>query len=425
MFIDEVKITVKAGKGGNGIVAFRREKYVPKGGPAGGDGGNGGSVIFVGESGLTTLLDLRYNKVLKAADGENGMAKNCFGKAADNIYVKVPLGTVVYDEVLGSVIADITKHGQEVVICKGGKGGRGNSSFATSRVPAPYICESGLPGEEKSLKIELKVLADVGLVGLPNAGKSTLISVVSAAKPKIANYPFTTLVPNLGVVGVKDGRSFVMADLPGLIEGASIGAGLGLNFLKHIERTRVIAHVIDMDPLDKSDPYNNYLIINKELENYDKKLLLRPQVVVANKMDLPNSLENLEKFKKECKNIPIIPISAYNKDNINALLYKLADLLDTVSLNEFVDDIKEEIVEYIYKKPEAPFVITLGKDGIYNVTGPVVKRYFDITDFSRDDNVKLFAQKIRNLGVDEELKNLGVKNGDTVRIFDFEFEFFD
>lgn len=425
MFIDEVKITVKAGKGGNGIVAFRREKYVPKGGPAGGDGGNGGSVIFVGESGLTTLLDLRYNKVLKAADGENGMAKNCFGKAADNIYVKVPLGTVVYDEVLGSVIADITKHGQEVVICKGGKGGRGNSSFATSRVPAPYICESGLPGEEKSLKIELKVLADVGLVGLPNAGKSTLISVVSAAKPKIANYPFTTLVPNLGVVGVKDGRSFVMADLPGLIEGASIGAGLGLNFLKHIERTRVIAHVIDMDPLDKSDPYNNYLIINKELENYDKKLLLRPQVIVANKMDLPNSLENLEKFKKECKNIPIIPISAYNKDNINALLYKLADLLDTVSLNEFVDDIKEEIVEYIYKKPEAPFVITLGKDGIYNVTGPVVKRYFDITDFSRDDNVKLFAQKIRNLGVDEELKNLGVKNGDTVRIFDFEFEFFD
>ncbi|MFA6826855.1 MAG: Obg family GTPase CgtA, partial [Bacilli bacterium] len=259
----------------------------------------------------------------------------------------------------------------------------------------------------------------------PNAGKSTLISVVSAAKPKIANYPFTTLVPNLGVVGVKDGRSFVMADLPGLIEGASIGAGLGLNFLKHIERTRVIAHVIDMDPLDKSDPYNNYLIINKELENYDKKLLLRPQVIVANKMDLPNSLENLEKFKKECKNIPIIPISAYNKDNINALLYKLADLLDTVSLNEFVDDIKEEIVEYIYKKPEAPFVITLGKDGIYNVTGPVVKRYFDITDFSRDDNVKLFAQKIRNLGVDEELKNLGVKNGDTVRIFDFEFEFFD
>lgn len=425
MFIDEVKITVKAGKGGNGIVAFRREKYVPKGGPAGGDGGNGGSVIFVGESGLTTLLDLRYNKVLKAADGENGMAKNCFGKAADNIYVKVPLGTVVYDEVLGSVIADITKHGQEVVICKGGKGGRGNSSFATSRVPAPYICESGLPGEEKSLKIELKVLADVGLVGLPNAGKSTLISVVSAAKPKIANYPFTTLVPNLGVVGVKDGRSFVMADLPGLIEGASIGAGLGLNFLKHIERTRVIAHVIDMDPLDKSDPYNNYLIINKELENYDKKLLLRPQVIVANKMDLPNSLENLEKFKKECKNIPIIPISAYNKDNINALLYKLADLLDTVSLNEFVDDIKEEIVEYIYKKPEAPFVITLGKDGIYNVTGPVVKRYFDITDFSRDDNVKLFAQKIRNLGVDEELKKLGVKNGDTVRIFDFEFEFFD
>lgn len=425
MFIDEVKITAKAGNGGNGIVAFRREKYVPKGGPAGGDGGRGGSVIFIGESGLTTLLDLRYNRILKAADGENGKAKNCFGKDSDNIYIKVPLGTVIYDEVLETVIADITKHGQEVTICKGGKGGRGNSSFATSRVPAPYICESGLPGEEKNLKIELKVLADVGLVGLPNAGKSTLISVVSAAKPKIANYPFTTLAPNLGVVGVKDGRSFVMADLPGLIEGASLGAGLGLDFLKHIERTRVIAHIIDMAPLDNSDPYNNFLVINQELENYDKKLLLRPQIIIANKMDLPESAENFKIFKNLCKEIPIIPISAYNKDNLDAVLYKLADLLEDVTLDEFAEDIKEEVVEYVYKKPEDPFTITKGEDGVYDVSGPVVKRYFDITDFSRDDNVKLFAQKIRNLGVDDELRNLGVKNGDTVRIFNFEFEFFD
>lgn len=425
MFIDEVKITAKAGKGGNGIVAFRREKYVPRGGPAGGDGGKGGSIIFVGESGLTTLLDLRYNRILKAVDGENGKPKNCFGKDADDIYIKVPLGTVVYDESTESVIADIIKHEQEVIICKGGKGGRGNSSFATSRIPAPYISESGLPGEEKTLKIELKILADVGLVGLPNAGKSTLISVVSAAKPKIANYPFTTLAPNLGVVGVKDGRSFVMADLPGLIEGASLGAGLGLDFLKHIERTRVIAHVVDMAPVDKTDPYNNFLIINKELENYDKKLLLRPQIVVANKMDLPEAKENFKKFKNLCKEIPIIPISAYNKDNTDAVLYKLADLLENISLSEFVEDIKEEVVEYVYKKPDAPFVITKGEDGIYDVSGPVIKRYFDITDFSRDDNVKLFAQKVRNLGVDDELRNLGVKNGDTVRIFNFEFEFFD
>ncbi len=425
MFIDEVKITAKAGNGGNGIVAFRREKYVPKGGPAGGDGGRGGSVIFIGESGLTTLLDLRYNKILKAADGQNGMAKNCFGKDAEDVYIKVPLGTVIYDEIMGSVIADITKHEQEVIICKGGKGGRGNSSFATSRVPAPYVCESGLPGEEKTLKIELKVLADVGLVGLPNVGKSTLISVVSAAKPKIANYPFTTLAPNLGVVGVKDGRSFVMADLPGLIEGASLGAGLGLDFLKHIERTRVIAHILDMAPTDNSDPYNNFLIINKELENYDKKLLLRPQIIVANKMDLPEAAENLIKLQKVCKEIPIIPISAYNKDNIDAVLYKLADLLENVTLNQFAEEMKEEVVEYIYKKPEAPFTITLGEDGVYDVSGPAVKKYFDITDFTRDDNVKLFAQKIRNLGVDDELRRLGVKTGETVRIFKFEFEFFD
>lgn len=425
MFIDEVKIIAKAGDGGNGIVAFRREKYVPKGGPAGGDGGKGGSIIFIGESGLTTLLDLRYNRILKAANGENGMAKNCFGKDAEDIYIKVPLGTIIYDESSNSVIADITKHGQEVLICKGGKGGRGNSSFATSRVPAPYVCESGLPGEEKNLKIELKVLADVGLVGLPNVGKSTLISVVSAAKPKIANYPFTTLVPNLGVVGVKDGRSFVMADLPGLIQGASLGAGLGLDFLKHIERTRVIAHVLDMAPLDESDPYNNFLLINKELENYDKKLLLRPQVIVANKMDLPESKENLNKLKDLCKDVPIIAISAYNKDNTDALLYKLADLLDNVSLDEFIEDAKEQVVEYVYQKPEAAFTISKAEDGVYEVSGPVVKRYFDITDFSRDDNVKLFAQKIRNLGVDDELRKLGVKNGETVRIFKFEFEFFD
>lgn len=425
MFIDEVKIIAKAGDGGNGIVAFRREKYVPKGGPAGGDGGKGGSIIFIGESGLTTLLDLRYNRILKAANGENGMAKNCFGKDAEDIYIKVPLGTIIYDESSNSVIADITKHGQEVLICKGGKGGRGNSSFATSRVPAPYVCESGLPGEEKNLKIELKVLADVGLVGLPNVGKSTLISVVSAAKPKIANYPFTTLVPNLGVVGVKDGRSFVMADLPGLIQGASLGAGLGLDFLKHIERTRVIAHVLDMAPLDESDPYNNFLLINKELENYDKKLLLRPQVIVANKMDLPESKENLNKLKDLCRDVPIIAISAYNKDNTDALLYKLADLLDNVSLDEFIEDAKEQVVEYVYQKPEAAFTISKAEDGVYEVSGPVVKRYFDITDFSRDDNVKLFAQKIRNLGVDDELRKLGVKNGETVRIFKFEFEFFD
>ncbi|MDD2493477.1 MAG: GTPase ObgE, partial [Bacilli bacterium] len=240
MFIDDVTLSVKAGDGGNGVVAFRREKYVPMGGPAGGNGGRGGDIIFIGEEGLTTLLDLRYTRIVKAKNGQNGMAKDCFGKDADDVYVKVPIGSVIYDLESKSIIADIVRHKQEVVIAKGGKGGRGNSAFATPRIPAPEICEKGLPGDERQIRIELKVLADVGLVGFPSVGKSTLISAVSAARPKIADYHFTTLNPNLGVVKAKDGRSFVMADLPGLIEGASSGLGLGFQFLKHIERTKVL-----------------------------------------------------------------------------------------------------------------------------------------------------------------------------------------
>lgn len=427
MFIDDVSLIVKAGNGGNGVVAFRREKYVPKGGPAGGDGGKGGSIIFVGDEGLTTLLDLKYNRIIKANNGQNGMAKNCFGKDAEDVYIKVPVGSVVYDTKLNSVIADITKHKQEVVIVRGGKGGRGNTSFATARVPAPEICENGLPGEEREIRVELKVLADVGLVGFPSVGKSTLISVVSAAKPKIADYHFTTLVPNLGVVRVKDGRSFVMADLPGLIEGASQGAGLGYQFLRHIERTRVIVHVIDMASFEGRDPYNDYVTINKELENYNSKLLLRPQIIIANKMDLEGALENLENFKQKIENkeVPIIPISAYTKNNLDEALYKIADILDTVKLDQFNETIVEEEIEYKFVKEEDPFVIEKNDDGVYNITGPMIKKFFDVTDFNKDENVKLFARRIRNLGVDDALRKLGVKHGDTVRIFGYEFEFLD
>jgi len=425
VFIDDVSIVVKAGNGGNGIVAFRREKYVPKGGPAGGNGGRGGDIIFVGEEGLTTLLDLRYNRIIKAQNGQNGMAKDCFGKDGEDVYIKVPVGTVVYDKKKGITIADITRHKQQAIIAKGGKGGRGNSAFATPRIPAPEICEKGLPGEEKEIRVELKVLADVGLVGFPSVGKSTLISVVSAAKPKIADYHFTTLVPNLGVVKVKDGRSFVMADLPGLIEGASSGAGLGFQFLKHIERTRVIVHVIDMASFEGRDPYEDYVKINEELRLYNEKLLLRPQIVVANKMDLQGAEENLEEFKKKVPDVTIVPISAYTRNNLDELLYKVADVLDTVNINEFTETITEEVVEYVFQKEEEPFKITLEDDGVYNVSGPMIKKFFDVTDFSRDENVKLFARRLRNLGVDNELRRLGVKHGDTVRILDYEFEFFD
>ena len=425
MFIDDVSIVVKAGNGGNGIVAFRREKYVPKGGPAGGNGGRGGDIIFVGDQGLTTLLDLKYNRIIKARNGENGMPKDCFGKDAEDVYIKVPIGTVVYDLKKQSIIADITKHNQQEIIAKGGKGGRGNSAFATPRVPAPEICERGLPGEEKEIRVELKVLADVGLVGFPSVGKSTLISVVSAAKPKIAAYHFTTLAPNLGVVKVKDGRSFVMADLPGLIEGASSGAGLGFQFLKHIERTRVIVHVIDMSSFEGRDPYDDYIKINNELETYNPKLMLRPQIIVANKMDLQGAEENLIEFKKKVPDVEVVAISAYTRDNLDELLYKVADKLETIDLHAFEETVVEEEVEYKFVPEAAPFTIVKDPDGIFNVTGPMIQRFFDSTDFANDANVKLFARRIRNLGVDDELRKLGVGHGDTVRILGYEFEFFD
>ena len=425
MFVDDVKVTLKAGNGGNGAVSFRHEKYVAKGGPYGGDGGKGGSIIFVGDEGLTTLIDFKYKRKITAKNGENGMTKNMFGRDAEDVYIKVPIGSIVYDTTNDMVIADITKHNQQVVIAKGGKGGRGNSSFATSRIPAPQFAENGEPGEEKEIRIELRVLADVGLVGFPSVGKSTLISVTSAAKPKIADYHFTTLIPNLGVVRVKDGRSFVMADLPGLIEGASMGAGLGFQFLRHIQRTRVIVHVVDMSGIEGRDPIEDYLKINKELETYDPKLMKRPQVVVANKMDVDGAMENLIKFKERFSDIKVIPISAYTKENLDELLYTVANILDTISVEEVNEPIVDEVVEYKFIKKEAPFTIETTEEGLYNVVGPSVKRIFDSTDFNREESVKMFAKRIRDLGVDAKLRELGVKDGETVLIFGYEFEFYD
>ncbi len=425
MFVDSVKIYVKAGDGGDGVVAFRHEKYVAMGGPSGGNGGRGGSVIFVGEEGLTTLLDFRFMRKIKAERGQNGMAKDMFGKKGADTFVKVPIGTTIIDADTNVVIGDITKHAQEVVVAEGGRGGKGNAAFATSRNPAPEISEKGVPGVERNIQLELKVLADVGLVGFPSVGKSTLISIVSKAKPKIAAYHFTTLHPNLGVVGVGDGRSFIMADLPGLIEGASEGAGLGIQFLKHIERTRVIVHIIDMSATDGRSPISDYYQIRKELENYNPDLLKRPEIVVANKMDLPSATTNLEEFIKETNLKEIIPISAVTKNNVQALLYKIADTLDETRKFKPIEETKDEVVEYNFVPKGPAFTIRRDDSGIYHVEGDEIKRLFERTNFDNDANVRLFAKKLKDLGVDAKLRELGLHNGDLVCVFDYEFEFID
>jgi len=427
MFVDLVKIKVSSGKGGDGTVAFRREKYVPMGGPSGGDGGKGGNVIFIGNEGLSTLIDLKYNKMLNAEDGENGRPKKMNGATGKDLIVKVPVGTTIYDDESGKIIGDITEHEQTVMICKGGRGGRGNVKFMSSRNTAPEIAEKGEPGYSRKIRCELKVLADVGLVGLPSVGKSTIISIVSNSRPKIASYHFTTLNPNLGVVRVEDERSFVMADLPGLIEGASLGQGLGLQFLRHIERTRVILHVIDMSGSEGRDPFTDYQVINNELASYKYDLLKRPQIIIANKMDIPGAWDNLEMFKMELEDdYLIIPISAATKENIQELIYKTADLLDNTKRFDLYDDADyDEVVEYTFEPDEEVFFIQRGNDGVYEVLGKPLQKIFDMTDFSKDQSVKRFSRVLRSLGVDARLRDLGVKSGDTVRVFDFEFEFID
>ena len=427
MFVDLVKIKVESGKGGDGIVAFRREKYVPMGGPAGGDGGKGGSIIFEGHEGLSTLIDLRYNKIISAEPGENGKPKKMDGANGKDKIIKVPVGTTIYDDKSNKVYGDITNHKQQVIICAGGRGGRGNVKFASSRNTAPEIAEKGEPGLMKNVRVELKVLADVGLVGLPSVGKSTILSIVSNSRPKIAAYHFTTLVPNLGVVRVEEGRSFVMADLPGLIEGASLGQGLGLQFLRHIERTKVILHVIDMSGSEGRDPFEDYQIINQELKTYKYNLLARPQIIIANKMDLPDAETQLELFKEQLEeDYDIIPISAATKYNISELLYKTADLLDKTDSFELYEETDyEDIVEYTFTREETLFEINLGDDGVYDLTGERLNKIFLMTDFSKDQSIKRFARILRSLGIDKELRDKGVKNGDTVRIFEYEFEFVD
>ncbi|HAA3023387.1 TPA_asm: GTPase ObgE [Listeria monocytogenes] len=429
MFVDQVKIYVKAGNGGDGMVAFRREKFVPNGGPAGGDGGKGADVVFVVDEGLRTLVDFRFKRIFKAEHGEHGMSKSMHGRGAEDLVVKVPQGTIVKDIDTGEIIADLVAHGQRAVIAKAGRGGRGNKRFATPANPAPELSENGEPGQERNVQLELKVLADVGLVGFPSVGKSTLLSVVSAARPKIAAYHFTTIVPNLGMVDAGDGRSFVMADLPGLIEGASQGVGLGHQFLRHIERTRVIVHVIDMSGSEGRVPYEDYMAINNELEQYNLRLMERPQIIVANKMDMPDAEENLNEFKtKIAEDIPVFPISAVTKTGLRELLLAIADKLETTPefpLNEILEQEDEDTVLYKYVAEEPDFEISREPYGTFVLSGAKIERLFTMTNFERDASISRFARQLRAMGVDEALRKRGAKDGDIVRLLDYEFEFMD
>ena len=420
MFVDEVIIKVKAGNGGDGCTAFRREKYIPDGGPFGGNGGRGANIIFETDLGLRTLLDLRYQKLIKAPKGANGEGKNKNGKGASDVIIKVPLGTTVKDMDTGLIIADLTKKDDSVIVAKGGRGGRGNTAFATATNPAPNFSEHGEPGEEKTLKVELRLLADVGFVGMPSVGKSTILSKISASKPKIAAYHFTTLNPNLGVVKTIDGRTFVAADLPGLIKGASLGEGLGDKFLKHIQRTRVIAHIIDMSGLEGRDPLEDYETINKELKDFDEKLILKPQVIIANKMDLEGARENLERFKKKY-NVPVYEVSAITNKGLDKVLVKIADELDKIKEEPlFSDEAFESHVLYKFKK-EQPFTITRDND-IYVVKGKEIEKLFHMTKFT-DEGAVRFARKLRAMGIDDKLLEMGAKHGDKVQIEDLIFEF--
>lgn len=429
MFLDQVTVNVKAGNGGDGMVAFRREKYVPDGGPAGGDGGTGGNIIFVVDEGLRTLMDFRYNRHFKAKNGENGMSKGMHGRGAKDLFVKVPPGTIVKNAETGQLYADLVSHGQEAVIAKGGRGGRGNIRFATPRNPAPEIAENGEPGEEKEIELELKVLADVGLIGFPSVGKSTLLSVVSAARPKIGAYHFTTIIPNLGMVETEDGRSFVLADMPGLIEGASQGVGLGIEFLRHIERTRVLLHVIDMSGIEGRVPIDDYDTINNELREYDLKLRERPQLVIANKMDMPDSQKNLAEFKEKIEEsgekIEIFEVSAISQKGLTAVLTRTADLLESTPEFPLYDEETNEEERVLYKHTPSTdhFNILREPDGTWVLTGQKLEKLYKMTNFAHDESVMRFARQIRGMGIDEALRNKGAKNGDIVRINSFEFEF--
>lgn len=421
MFIDRARIFVKAGDGGNGMSSFRREKYVPKGGPSGGDGGRGGDVVLVVDENLNTLIDFRYKRQFKALAGGNGQTSNMHGRGAEPLYISVPPGTVARDEATGQILADLTEAGQEVVVARAGRGGRGNARFVNSVNRAPTFAERGEPGAERWLNLELKVLADVGLVGYPSVGKSSILARVSAAKPEIAAYHFTTLSPILGVVSLREGQSFVLADIPGLIEGAHEGVGLGHDFLRHIERTRVLIHVLDVSGMEGRDPIEDYRKINHELQQYNERLARRPQIIAANKMDLPEGQENFDRVAEfmKAEGREIFPISAATGEGMQELMERAWKMLA-----EYVEEPEatEEVVVY-EPTPNEEYSIRRDDDGAYVVEGKNLEKLVAMTNFDDDEGLRRFQNIWRKQGIDEALKERGIKEGDTVRIKDMEFEF--
>lgn len=423
MFIDRAVIEVRSGKGGDGAISFRREKFVAKGGPDGGNGGRGASIILKANKTINTLFNFRHSKAFIGQDGGKGEGSNCYGKYAPDVIVDVPTGTVVYLEDGHEFIGDLNEDGKTLVVAKGGRGGKGNSCFKSSTNRVPKIAENGEPGEKKRLILELKSLADVGLVGFPSVGKSTLLSVVSNARPEIADYPFTTITPNLGIVSVTKEKSFVMADLPGLIEGAHVGKGLGLQFLRHIERCRVIVHIVDMGESGR-DPYEDYKIINQELESYGFGLIKRPHIIVASKMDEEGAMDRLKAFKKKVKE-DVYPISALAEEGLKELLFKISEVLEVTPIFPLYDAKEEELEHKFYELPdeEKEFEIVKVKAHTWQITGDKITKFYRMTNISTDEGMMILLTKLRKLRVDDALEAMGAEDGDTVVLDDFAFDF--
>ena len=424
MFVDYTKIIIKSGDGGNGAITFRREKYIPSGGPDGGDGGKGGDIYFEVDPDSNTLIDFRYHKKYKAQNGENGSGSNCTGKSGEDLIIKVPIGTVVKEASTGKVIADLSEKGQKELILPGGRGGKGNSHFATSTRQAPHFSQSGEKGIEVEVILELKLLADVGLIGYPNVGKSTILSVVTAATPKIADYHFTTINPNLGVVKTDYGDSFVLADIPGIIEGASEGVGLGIQFLRHIERTRLLLHVIDVSGSEGRNPIDDFYKINEELGKYSKQLSKRKQIIVANKIDAmqDSSLyQNLENLAKE-KGLEIFKISAVTGQGLKELFQRVSEILKTLPKEE-LEGSSEKVI-YTLKEDREEFSVQV-VNGEYIVTGPAIDRLMARVNIEDNESLSYFQKVLEQIGVNAKLKEMNVKEGDTIRLNDWEFEWYE
>ncbi|CAH2214180.1 GTPase ObgE [Tepidibacter aestuarii] len=425
MFIDKARIFVKSGKGGNGAVAFRKEKYVPAGGPAGGDGGNGGNVVFEVDEGLRTLMDFRYKTKYSAENGEDGKKKRMHGKSVEDLVLKVPPGTLIRDEETNLIIADLRNHGDRAIVAKGGSGGRGNTHFTTAIRQAPSFAEAGKEGQERWIILELKMIADVGLVGFPNVGKSTFLSVVTKAKPKIANYHFTTIKPNLGVVQTKFGDSFVLADIPGLIEGAHEGTGLGHAFLRHVERTKVLIHIVDVSGIEGRDPIDDFDKINEELKLYNDKLTTRSQIVVANKMDIPEARENYETFKEEIekRGYKVFAMSAATREGIDEVISYAGTIVKETEDIELVSE--EEMLKEEDVKPKKEEIEITNEDGVFVIQGKSLQRLLYSVNFEDMESVQYFQKIMEKKGVFQRLKDMGAQDGDTVRLYDLEFEYYE